>query len=920
MSELDVTISRRRLLEWAAASATLAACARAPVRKIVPYVVQPPGIQPGRPLHYATAWELDGYAMGLVVESHVGRPTKIEGNPHHPASLGATRAVDQALVEMLYDPDRASHVRDADGPISVDTLQRQLAKKRVAMLLEPTSSRTVEGLVARVRKEIPGSQVWFYSALSRANAWQASELALGRVVEPLLDPSRAGVLVAFGSDFLASGHACVRDARLLADRRAGAGARLYAIESRRTPTGIFADERFAATAHDRAKLACGIAARVLSDPTTRATDALRALATRLRDRAGSENARFVDACARDLLGARGAAAWIAGDDEPLGLHALAWLVNGALGSLGSVVRPVPSPVLEAGKPSFDLAAFESAAASGAFDVVVVCGSNPVYSAPTRPFARALSLARETVYVGPVANETSKACKWLVPLAHPLESWGDVRADDGTGSIAQPLIAPLFDGLTVAEVLALLLGELAPRGHDLTKRALGLADDAWNAALQRGVLADGASAPIVSPIAEAALADAVDAWDLPPDRPLELDLHASHAVHDGRFGTPLLLELPEPVTKLTWGNAAVMSPATASALDVKDADVIEVSVDDQRVALPVLVARHTADRVISIALGWGQVGARRFARDVGASAFSLRAGAARLPATVARTSRVIPLAQTQVQFGLHQREHDVARIRAKTAAPIPSDTRPRLSLYVPQLSPTAEHAWAMTIDLSRCTGCGSCVIACQAENNVPTVGKLGVINGRHMHWLRIDRYDSEEGGIFQPMLCQHCDDAPCEYVCPVNATVHSPDGLNEMIYNRCVGTRWCSNNCPYKVRRFNWFDYHEDEEPITQLEHNPQVTVRARGVMEKCTFCVQRIREAEHVALSDHRELRRDEVVTACQQACPTRAIVFGDKKDPSSAVSRRYDLPEAYGVLDELGTRPRIRYFPKIVDKNPGAG
>ncbi len=816
----DGKFGRRAVLEWAAASAALAGCARAPVRKIVPYVVQPPEVQPGRPLHYATAWEIDGYGMGLVVRSNEGRPTKIEGNPKHPSSLGATRAVDQALVEMLWDPDRENHLRDGGGPAAIAEFQQRLGKKRVAILMEPTSSRSVEGLVARVRRELPGSGVWFHTALSRANVWSAGRLATGAVVEPVLDFSGARVLVAFASDFLASGHDCVRNARGLADRRATKdGARLYSVESRRTATGAFADERFAATARARGQIACAIAAEILGKS---ASSSVRGLADRLRARAAGVGGAWAAACARDLEEApRGTAAWIVGDDEPAGLHALAWLVNGALGSVGTLVRPVPSSVLEAGEASHDLDAFASSLARGDVDVAVVCGTNPLYSAPNGALAAALPRAKETVYVGLRRNETSRACRWFVPVAHPLESWGDVRADDGTASIVQPLIEPIFGGLTVAEILATLLGDRSPSGRELAQRALGLGDDAWNQALQSGVVAGTTVAPHAPALNEDALVPAVDAWELPPDRGLEVELHPSHAVLDGRFVTPLLLELPHPLSKLTWGNAAVVAHAMAARLSLEDGDVVTVTAGDRTIALPVIVDAGQADSVVSIALGWGRDGAERLARGVGQNAFLLESAVdagAHLAITAAGRSEMI--ARTQIDEGLHAREHEIARSRLRSERPIPPDTRMRMSLYDPQHSPTAPNAWAMTIDMSRCTGCQACVVACQVENNVPTVGKRGVWNGRHMHWLRIDHYASERGAVFQPMLCQHCDDAPCEYVCPVNATVHSDDGLNEMIYNRCVGTRFCSNNCPYKVRRFNWFNYHEDEPAIASSSTTP----------------------------------------------------------------------------------------------------
>jgi molybdopterin-containing oxidoreductase family iron-sulfur binding subunit len=881
-------ITRRALLEWTAASAALAACARAPRREIVPYATQPKDVRPGVPKRYATAHAIDGYAMGLVVETHDGRPTKVEGNPRHPASLGAARAFDQALIASLYDPDRTSGVEGPDGPSSFEALRAAFAgAKRLAVVLEPTSSPSVIDRVRRLRDR--GALVRFHAPLARENAWSASRVATGGALDVELACENARAVVAIDSDFLASGPWCLRDARRLVEQRARAGARVYAVEARRSVTGAFADHRIAASSRDRALFARGLFREVVRAKPD-APAALRALADRFE-----EASTFAKACARDLVAAGRNAAVTAGDGEAVEIHLVTHALASLLGAHGVALALRPSPIFEAG--AFGPLDLEDA------DSVVFCGTNPMYS------TRVDLGARLSAHVGVAPDETAKACRWRAPLAHPLESWSDMRAPDGTLSIAQPLIEPLRHGVTVCEVLAALLGE-APAARSITRASFAGDERAWNEALESGVVNATASATVTPAIDADAIARALDAWRVPNAPPIEVALHASHAAHDGRFaGNPWLLELPDPITKLTWGNHAVTNAVTAAKLGAKEGDVVRVAGAGGAIELPVAIDDATATGVVAIAHGYGRDWSS-LVRGVGANAFVLRSAE---PVRVERTNRHHPLARTQVEFSLHGRDA-IARTRARTAAPLVANEKKRVSMY----GDPSKHSrgWAMVIDLAACTGCSACVIACQAENNIPIVGEEGVRAGRAMHWIRIDRYDDPKHTIAQPMLCQHCDEAPCEYVCPVNATVHSPDGLNEMVYNRCVGTRFCSNNCPYKVRRFNWFDYHEDETPLAQLAHNPDVTVRARGVMEKCTFCVQRIREAEHVAIVEHRDLRRDEVTTACAQSCPTRAITFGDAEDPGSAVSAARKNVEAYEALGELGTRPRVRYLPKIVDPN----
>ncbi|HEY2370838.1 MAG TPA: molybdopterin dinucleotide binding domain-containing protein, partial [Polyangiaceae bacterium] len=756
-------ISRRELLAWSAASAALAACARAPSgRKLVPYATQPKDARPGVPRRYATAHAIDGYAMGLVVEAHDGRPTKVEGNPRHPASLGAARAFDQALIASLYDPDRIAGVDGPDGPSTFEGFRAAFAgARKLAVVLEPTSSPSVIDRVRRLRER--GALVLFHAPLAPANAWQAARVATKQVLDVELACDEARAIVSIDADFLGGGPWCLRDARRLAVQRAKIGARVYAIEGRRSVTGAFADHRLAAGARDRALFARGLFREIVRARAD-APASLRALADRFE-----EASPFAKACARDLVAAGPSAAIVAGAHEPVEMHLVAYAIASVLGAHGHAVALRPSPIFDAGTfGPLDLADA---------DAVVFCGTNPVYSAHVDPGARL------SAHVGVAPDETAKACRFRVPLAHPLESWADMRAPDGTLSIAQPLIAPLRNGVTVTEVLAALLGE-APVARAITRAAFAGDDHAWNEALKTGVVSGTETATVTPAMDIDAIARALDAWRLPDAAPFEVALHASHAAHDGRLaGNAWLLELPDPITKLTWGNHAVANVATAAKIGAKEGDVVRVAGARGSIELPLAIDDATANGVVAIAHGYGHTTAGELARGVGANAWVLDGGEA---VRIERTGKRRALARTQDEFGLHGRD-SIIHARRRSAAPLASSEKKRVSMYA-EPKRSAPHGWAMVIDLSACTGCSACVVACQAENNVPIVGEEGVRAGRAMHWIRIDRYDDGARSHVQPMLCQHCDEAPCEYVCPVNATTHSPDGLNEMVYNRCVGTR------------------------------------------------------------------------------------------------------------------------------------
>ncbi|HET7566184.1 MAG TPA: TAT-variant-translocated molybdopterin oxidoreductase [Gemmatimonadaceae bacterium] len=975
-------INRRSFFKLLGASLALAgvgACTSMPDEKILPYVNQPPEITPGIPLHYATSMVLDGYATGLLVESHAGRPTKIEGNPDHPASLGASGVYEQASVLELYDPHRARAMRSPQGRATWSTFAQTFSPTSLRnhvgargaglrVLLEPTSSPLTAELLARLHDAYPDAVVYFYSPLESQSAIAGARSAVGRPIDTQYDFHHTDVVLALDSDFLARGPFHLRYARDFAARRHIARPvdemnRLYVAEAMLTPTGSLADNRLRIRASEIESLLAGVLAEVvialgLKPPGIPPvfTDAL----VRHRTSAVSTAHRaWIQAVARDLRANAGRSIVIAGEQQPASVHAMAHVLNAALGNVGSTVWHTPSPILDAGEPTHGLFPLMAELQSGDVDTLVILGGNPAYTAPV-DFAldRRLRAVPHSVYVGLFENETASGARWFVPAAHYLESWGDARAYDGTASVIQPLIAPMYGGKTVDEVLAVLTGNASPNAHTLVQDAwrgrAGTSDFAtfWDTTLHRGLVRDSAFARIrtalhwetLTPLMRGLASDAgpasvagarVSSDTNAPARAgasapiVEVVFRQDAKVYDGRFANNAWLqELPEPMTKLTWDNAAIVSPATATRLGIDTGDVVQLHNGQRSIRIPALILPGHADDSVSLQLGYGRRGAETVARGVGVDVSTLRASTTPYIATgftLERTAEHHNLAITQEHWAMHGRDivrqATIDEYRRNPRFTAAQNARV-LTLYQENPLDTGDQ-WAMTVDLSLCTGCSACVVACQAENNIPVVGKSDVLMSREMHWLRIDRYFSgppdDPEVVTQPMLCQQCEKAPCEYVCPVNATVHSPDGLNEMVYNRCVGTRFCSNNCPYKVRRFNWFDYNAEISETEEMVKNPQVTVRGRGVMEKCTFCVQRIRRSQIEAQIEDRPLQPNEVQTACQQACPTHAIVFGSFTNPDSQVARELEQDRAYAVLHELGTQPRVRYLARITNPNPAA-
>jgi molybdopterin-containing oxidoreductase family iron-sulfur binding subunit len=942
-------VSRRSFLSIMAASLALAGlggCAAPPGETIVPYVRTPEQLVPGKPLYYATAAALDGFATGVLVESHEGRPTKIEGNPGHPASGGATDLFSQASILTLYDPDRARAVTE-HGQVRqyedfVRALRAALAPERarggagVRILTGTVTSPTLAAQLRGVLAAFPAARWHQWDPLMSADAARAgARLAFGRDVHTRHRLDAADVVVALDADFLACTPRHLRDTRDFAERRRVAGratpamSRLYAVEPALSATGAKADHRLPLRAREVAGFATALAARLGVDvaPLSPALPA------------GVPPA-WLDALARDLLAHRGTSAIVAGDGQPPIVHALAHAMNAALGNVGRTVIHTEPVVADAVDQRASLAQLADDMRAGRVSVLLVLAWNPVYAAPVDlDFGGALQRVAFPAYLGLFADETAVKCRWHVPEAHALESWSDVRAWDGTVSIVQPLIAPLYQGKSAHELLAALGEGGVSTGHDIVRaswQALHRGGDFerfWRRALHDGVVADSAARP-VSVAVRAGWASAADRAAVPATRPgLEIVFRASPTLHDGRFANNgWLQELPQPLTHITWDNAAMVSPRTAERLGLAGEDLVELSYRGRTVRAPVWVAPGHADGSVTVPLGYGRTLAGRVGNGVGFDAYALRTSQAPWfddGLEVRALGRTHPLAVTArhrrldgrdvvVAGTLAQYERDPAFVSKATHDPARGGGQPP-TLYPEYESPG--YRWGMSIDLSTCTSCNACVVACYAENNIPVVGKTQVALGRIMHWLRIDTYHAGSADnpetYHQPLPCMHCEKAPCEVVCPVNATVHGSEGLNEMVYNRCVGTRYCSNNCPYKVRSFNFLQYADWQTPSLKLQRNPDVTVRSRGVMEKCTYCVQRINAARIEAEKDGRRIRDGEVLTACQAACPTQAIVFGDLNDPASAVGRLKQSPLDYALLGELGTRPRTTYLAALRNPNP---
>ena len=969
-------LSRRRWLQLMGASLALAGAGgcRWEKAEIVPFVSQPANRVPGQTLHFATAMDLGGSALGLLVTSVDGRPIKIEGNPKHPVSRGATDLAAQAAILELYDPDRSQMIyeeiaRSWEEFASFARPHFAGLKKAggagLRVLAEASSSPTLAGLRAQLLEGFPQAKWCEYEPLSRDSEREGTRLAFGRPHRVHLDLEKARVILCLDADPLGDHPDAVWHARQFARGREvveGQMSRLYAVESCFSITGGAADHRLAL----RSSLVGWF---------------VEALGRAVRERPGTLAAtpgektpgvmRFLRAVAKDLLEHRGEGVVVAGPRQPPEVHAQVQEINALLGSVGKTLSYTEDPEPDRSPHVEALESLAEEIGRGQVDTLVLLGGNPVYDAPADlDFAKLLPSARTRIHLGLYRNETARLATWHLPQAHFLESWGDARAYDGTYSIVQPLIDPLYGGKSPIELVAFLLGRKAASGDDLVRETFrGMVETDWEAnwkvALHDGLLADSARKAVAPALVRSFLGEVTPGKGTVPfslrenrDSPrgeLEIVFCRSAALYDGRFANNgWLQELPDPMTRLTWDNAALMSPATARRLGVETGAVVRLRCAGREpVEMPAYVMPGQARGSIAVALGYGRTAAGKVGGSVadgvapvGANVYALRTSRAMHFDTglaIEPAGRSCPLATTQEHHaidsvGLEARAERIGPlVREATLDQYRADPEfARHAVHHPPLESLWQepayqgHRWGMTVDLSKCIGCGACVVACQAENNVPVVGKERVIRGRQMHWIRVDRYlrgDPEDPrAAFQVVTCHHCENAPCEQVCPVAATVHSHEGLNEMVYNRCVGTRYCANNCPYKVRRFNFFNYHKDlEDPASEVRkmvYNPEVTVRSRGVMEKCTYCVQRIQAAKIDAKNHRRPIRDGEIRTACQQVCPAGAIAFGDLADPQSAVARQLTTDpqtagRAYQMLAELNVKPRTSYLARV--RNPNA-
>jgi Fe-S-cluster-containing dehydrogenase component/anaerobic selenocysteine-containing dehydrogenase len=989
-SEEALFLSRRGLLGAMGATFALVGAegCRRPIEKIVPYTKMPEDVIPGVPTHYCTVIQRGSDALGLLVECHEGRPTKIEGNEGHPSSFGAADAVTQATILDLYDPERSTTPSKGGSPSSWDVFDRELAARlagydkdqgsRLRLLMPPTVSPSVLRMRATLAQRFPKARVHTWSSVSDSNVREGMRIAFGKPMMPLAQLDRARVILALDSDFLQTESGAVRAAKeFSAGRRLRSSrdsmSRLYVVEPARTTTGNCADHRLRLRASDIERYVYALARELAKQGVNLGPELQSAISS-----------KWLGTVGRDLASNRGRAVLVLGSRQPAALHAVVVAINASLGAMGATISYLPVADEAELDAASDCKSLCDAIAANQVDALVILGGNPVYDAPADlSFADRLAKVPFSVHASLFADETSENCSWHVPRAHAYESWGDARALDGTISVQQPLIAPLYAGRSDIELLAQMANAPEKDGHEIVRTTardvllegrqlsactlpdpmgsfdckdpagnvvpihVNEVEHAWTRALASGVLQRSqmrANPP--SPMDASAIAASLDkrTAPAPTSSPFEVTFAPCPKMVDGgHANNTWLQEMPDPVTKLVWDNAAILSPASAKELGVERGDVVKISAGERSVTVAVWTVPGQADHSVALTLGWGRTKVGRIGNGRGFDAHPLRTSGSLGFATGVTITKTGDdpyfFSQTQEHDSAEGRplahEATLAEYQKKPNFPEIDAPPPRALPLWTQHEYNQGHQWGMAVDLNACTGCGACIIACMSENNVPVVGKREVWRGREMHWLRIDRYyverpdlgatEDDPAVVQEPVMCVHCEEAPCENVCPVNATTHGPEGLNEMAYNRCIGTRYCANNCPYKVRRFNYLNWHNDVVwketgglPETlAMQQNPNVTVRFRGVMEKCTYCVQRIQSAKIRAKREYRELRDGEIRTACQQTCPAEAIVFGDVNDLNTNVSRLTRTDRRFGLLAELGTRPRTTYLGKVRNPNP---
>ena len=936
-SEMANPVSRRNFLSLMGASiafAGLASCRR-PVEKIVPYVKAPENVIPGIPQYYATTATVGAHAYGILVESHGGRPTKIEGNEKHPSSQGKTNTFLQAEILNLYDPDRAKNVLHDGSQSSWKDFVSFWKEKHagfienkgdgLAVISGEFSSPTLYRLYEAFKNTFPKALWIVEEPVSYANLYNGIKTATGKLLRPDYHFEKAKVVVSIDNDFLGTNHESVSSNIGFAKGRRVESEkddmnRLYVIESSFSITGGMSDHRKQLSQANIEGFARQLASALgVAGNVTEVVDS-----------------SWMKALAEDLRKNKGNSLVVTGYRQSAATHALVYAINAELKNNDSTVtyHDDPYAVLEGGS----LSDFVSQANADKINTLFMFASNPLYSAPADlDVASALKKVKNTVSLATHRDETAVNANWLVPMSHFLESWADASSVNGTLSVVQPLIHPLYKSKSMVELLNLVVTGNDTKGHKIVQETWkGLLKTATLGKAWRKVLHDGlfnATNNVSLSCNNSAVSALVNkskiANTVLSKENLEVVFYASSSVYDGRYGNNgWMQEAPDPVTKICWDNAALINPKMAQELGVNSKDLVSISLNGAEMETVVSVTPGVADNVIALELGYGRKNVGRIADGVGFNVNVLRTSDTLLSgagATISKTGRTYVLANTQDHSSMEDRplirEATLKEYREHPNFAPEMVKHPPLKSLWDDYPYEKGYQWGMTIDLNTCTGCNTCLVACQSENNIPVIGKEEVEKGREMHWIRLDRYFAGDVNnpemVYQPVACQHCENAPCEQVCPVQATLHDEEGLNVMTYNRCIGTRYCSNNCPYKVRRFNFFNYTKDMSEQNKMAQNPDVTVRFRGVMEKCTYCTQRLEGAKITAKNEGRQAKDVDYVTACQQACPADAIVFGNIVDPESAVVKTKKQNRNYALLGELNVRPRTTYLAKLRNPNP---
>ena len=960
---VDNGLSRRNFLSLIAASVALAGLegCKKPVQKIIPYVEAEIGTIPGIPKYYASTLPFKNNALGVVIENHDERPVKVEGNEKHPTSLGKSNSFAQASTLEMYDPDRARGIKFKGSKVDWNEYLN-FAKsindgngKGLAVLMQESSSPTIKSIQEDFKKNLPNADWVVYESVNNENLYDGIELAFSKRLQPLYRLEKAQIIVSLGSDFLGVDDNNIYHTRKFAQNRNivdenSTMNRLYVAESSISSTGSSADHRLNVPQHEMENLLAELAYE------------LKQLGLKIEaKKVKSSNNLWVKAAAKDLFDGRGESIIIGGSSLSKEFHQLIALIN------YNLKAPIDYYPLNMSQVS-SVKNFESLCKdmkNGKINNLIILGANPVYDSPVDfDFAESLKKVKNSVHLTNIIDETSKLCSWNIAMNHYFECWGDAMTYDGYVSIVQPQIMPLFDSKSIIQVLSPIVHSKEQSAYDTVKNVWksniiksGNFEREWDKVLHDGLYKKPIFKKVnVRPASKISTA-VLNNYSLDNDK-FEIVFCPSSSVYDGRYANNgWLQEIPKPITSLTWDNAALISMKVAKKLNIKNGQMLEISVGDNSINIPAFITPGQNQKSITLELGYGRKFNGRIGNEVGFNVYPLRSSDSPsfiLNGSIKVLNETYPLASTQDHHGLEDDKYaapgfdDLANKETQSRIPElvkqstldyykdnPDWVQKKVeqhkpdkkrswadhSMYNPDWDYSKGPQWGMSIDLTSCTSCNACSIACQSENNIPVVGKQQVMNGREMHWIRIDNYfagdpDNPEVST-QSVACVHCELAPCESVCPVAATTHSSDGVNQMTYNRCLGTRYCANNCPYKVRKFNFYNYTRDLPEVVQMAMNPDVSIRFRGVMEKCTYCYQRISSARITAENEGREIKDGDFQVACQQSCPADAIKFGDINDPNSEVSKAKRRNRDYALLAHLGTAPRTTYLAKIRNQNP---